>query len=151
MSRRHRFPGIRHDPSVRIGSGAVRRAVVVCVAALVLALAACTTGRTSRLLPPPHRIHDSRPNIVFILTDDLSTNLVQYMPHVRALEQAGTSLRNYFVVDSLCCPSRAAIFTGLYPHDDGVYTNGDERRPSPYGGYNAYNRYGNQPKSFAVA
>ena len=28
-----------------------------------------------------------RPNIVFVLTDDLSSNLVPYMPHVEAMER----------------------------------------------------------------
>jgi N-acetylglucosamine-6-sulfatase len=45
------------------------------------------------------------------------------MPHVVALERAGETFNHYFVTDSLCCPSRTAIFTGLFPHDSGVYTN----------------------------
>ena len=47
-----------------------------------------------------------RPNIVFVLTDDLSWNLVQYMPHVLKMQQDGVTFANYFVTDSLCCPSR---------------------------------------------
>ena len=31
------------------------------------------------------------------------------------------SFANYFVTDSLCCPSRSSIFTGEFPHDSGVY------------------------------
>jgi hypothetical protein len=31
----------------------------------------------------------TRPNIVFILTDDLDLNLVQFMPHVLAMERTG--------------------------------------------------------------
>ena len=89
---------------------------------------------------------DTRPNFVFVLTDDLSWNLVSHMPHVRALERAGSTMSSYYVVDSLCCPSRAAIFTGQYPHDDGVFTNAGSD-----GGYGAYNRNANPPKSFAVA
>ncbi len=65
----------------------------------------------------------SRPNIVFVLTDDLSMNLVQYMPHVLQMQKDGVSFANYFVTDSLCCPSRTSIFTGRYPHDTGVFTN----------------------------
>jgi N-acetylglucosamine-6-sulfatase len=74
-----------------------------------------------------------RPNIVFVLTDDLSENLVAQMPQVLSLERAGASFSHYDVVDSLCCPSRTAIFTGEYPHDDGVYSNG-----GPFGGYGAF-------------
>ncbi|WP_200800260.1 sulfatase family protein [Jatrophihabitans endophyticus] len=41
---------------------------------------------------------------------------------------------------------RSAIFTGQYPHDDGVFTNtGND------GGYGAYNANGDQAKAFAVA
>jgi arylsulfatase A-like enzyme len=64
-----------------------------------------------------------RPNIVFVLTDDLSRDLIRYMPAVRALKQHGMTLTNYYVSDSLCCPSRASIFTGRFPHDTGVFTN----------------------------
>src|SRR5262245_33313709 len=62
-------------------------------------------------------------NIVFILTDDLTWNLVQYMPHVLQMQQEGVTFAHYFVTDSLCCPSRASIFTGRYPHNTGIYLN----------------------------
>ena len=62
--------------------------------------------------PKPSAAH---PNIVFVLTDDLSSDLVEYMPHVRALEQRGMTFTNYTVTDSLCCPSRASKFTGEFP------------------------------------
>ena len=87
-----------------------------------------------------------RPNFVFVLTDDLAWNLVSHMPHVQALQQAGTTMSGYYVVDSLCCPSRSAIFTGEYPHDDGVFTNMGKD-----GGYSAYNNNGDEQKSFALA
>jgi arylsulfatase A-like enzyme len=136
---------------MRLGGG-FGRAAAIAASACALALAACSSAPSSPLLGPPHRInHDNRPNIVFVLTDDLATNLMQYMPHVQALEQAGATSRNFFVVDSLCCPSRAAIFTGLYPHDDGVFTNGGPGGIRPDGGYHAYNQYGNPAKSFGIA
>jgi len=68
------------------------------------------------------------------------------MPHVVALQRAGITFSHYYVVDSLCCPSRSAIFTGEYPHDDGVFTN-----VGADGGYGSYNAHGDQQKSFAVA
>ncbi len=114
------------------------------IAVASVALAGCV-GNASPPVPVPLAT-DGRPNIVFILTDDLSMNLLPYMPHVQGLARSGMSFNNYYVVDSLCCPSRAAIFTGLYPHNDGVFSNHD-----PDGGYGAYNANHNQEKSFGVA
>jgi N-acetylglucosamine-6-sulfatase len=67
----------------------------------------------------------AHPNIVFILTDDLSWNLItpQIAPHITQLEQQGETFDHYDVADSLCCPSRSTIFTGLFPHDTKVATN----------------------------
>jgi N-acetylglucosamine-6-sulfatase len=78
------------------------------------------THARSRLTLTPQ---PARPNIVFVLTDDLSFDLLPYMPEVQALQRDGMSFSNYFVSDSLCCPSRSSIFTGDFPHDTGVFTN----------------------------
>jgi N-acetylglucosamine-6-sulfatase len=87
-----------------------------------------------------------RPNIVFVLTDDLATNLVPYMPTVKSLQAEGTTFADYFVTDSLCCPSRSTTFTGEFPHDSGVFTNSP-----PDGGYQGFNAHGDQRKTFATA
>ena len=112
---------------------------------VLLALTA-VVGCTSPAAIHPKPAADDRPNFVFVLTDDLSWNLVSHMPNLVALQQAGTTLSRYYVVDSLCCPSRSAIFTGQYPHDDGVFTNAGND-----GGYFAFNKHGDQQKSFALA
>ena len=88
----------------------------------------------------------SRPNIVFILTDDLSMDLLPYMPHVLAMEQQGLSFSNYFVSDSLCCPSRASTFTGNFPHDTGVFSN-----TGADGGFQKFHDLGEEQHTFAVA
>src|SRR4051794_26646695 len=111
----------------------VSRRIAALVGALAVAVGttACTSGSAhSAERPPPPRRTDHRPNIVFVLTDDLTSNLLPFLPHVRAMQQEGATFSHYFVVDSYCCPSRSAIFTGQYPHDDGVWTNN-----SPDGGY----------------
>ena len=116
------------------------------VGALVVALllASCAAPATSQ--PPPGPPPSGRPNIVFVLTDDLASNLADAMPHVVAMQQAGETMSRYYVTDSLCCPSRSAIFTGEYPHDDGVFTNSGAD-----GGYGAFTRNGDEARSFAVA
>jgi len=114
-----------------------------------LACAAMAAGCTSSSGSPTGAgpaASGPRPNFVFVLTDDLAWNLVSHMPHVLALQKAGITMSNYYVVDSLCCPSRSAIFTGEYPHNDGVFTNTGRD-----GGYTAYNQHGDPSRSFAVA
>jgi len=86
---------------------------------------------------------------VFILTDDLDTGLLAQMRHVRRLAASGVTFDNSFVVDSLCCPSRAATLTGMFPHNNGVITNTSTADdPNPSGGYPAFARV--EDKSFAV-
>jgi arylsulfatase A-like enzyme len=92
--------------------------------------------------PPPAQ---KRPNIVFVLTDDLSLNLLRFMPHVAKLQQDGVSFRNYFVSDSLCCPSRTSILTGKLPHNTGVFSN-----VGPGGGFRAFQNHKQEGSTFAV-
>jgi len=59
--------------------------------------AACGGGSGKKLAAPPPTVggtpptaptgFSGRPNIVFVLTDDLSSDLVRYMPHVLAMER----------------------------------------------------------------
>lgn len=88
----------------------------------------------------------SKPNIVYVLTDDFSENLVKYMPHVRKMKEEGASFTNFFATDSLCCPSRSSILTGQYPHNTGVFTNSGED-----GGYGAFKKNGNAKRCFGSA
>lgn len=99
----------------------------------------------SRLQPPPPTTGKRR-NIVLVLTDDLSTNLVRYMPHVQAMMQQGMTFTNYTVTNSLCCPSRASIFTGEFPHNTGVQTN-----VAPNGGYAGFEKHGDESHTWAVS
>jgi N-acetylglucosamine-6-sulfatase len=80
--------------------------------------------------PMPQRKNAGAPNIIFVLTDDLDRDLVRYMPQVQRMQREGVNFSNFTVTNSLCCPSRATIMTGKYPHNTGVYTNN-----APNGGY----------------
>ena len=65
------------------------------------------------------------PNIVLILTDDQRYDELAGMPVVRGLlGHHGMRFRRAFVVNALCCPSRAATLTGTYSHTNGVYLSG---------------------------
>ncbi len=70
------------------------------------------------------RLDDSRPNIIFILTDDQPFYTVDYMPTVKnELVKNGVEFTNGFVTTPLCCPSRSSILNGEYVHNHQVYTN----------------------------
>ncbi len=74
-----------------------------------------------------------RPNIVFVITDQQRFDTVaaagfDYMltPNLDRLVQEGVCFNRMFVTAPSCAPSRASLFTGLYPHTNGVFRN-DER------------------------
>jgi N-acetylglucosamine-6-sulfatase len=73
-----------------------------------------------------------RPNIVFILIDDLRYDTFGFMghpfvetPHIDALAKGGLQFTNAFVTASLCSPSRASFLTGRYMHNHKVVDNAD--------------------------
>jgi N-acetylglucosamine-6-sulfatase len=121
---------------------ALTRLLVVLVALACAGLTLQATTAPGRAAPRP----DPRPNIVFVLTDDLDSSLLRYMPHVRALAARGTSFADYIVADSWCCPSRASILTGEFPHNTGVRNNGT----LPDGGFDAFQSHGDEDRTFAV-
>jgi N-acetylglucosamine-6-sulfatase len=88
-----------------------------------------------------------QPNVVVILTDDQRTDSLMSMPSVRSLlVDHGTRYTDAFIPTSICCPSRSAILTGLYSHDNGVWENGGKN-----GGWLTFRRLGNEQRTVAVA
>lgn len=94
---------------------------------------------------------DNRPNIILVLMDDFSLELLATMPQARRMQAVGATYRNAHVVDSLCCPSRAALFTGRAPHQTGVLTNTPNDSVHPIGGYKAFIHNGDAPTAFNVS
>ncbi|KAF7509415.1 hypothetical protein GJ744_007978 [Endocarpon pusillum] len=79
------------------------------------------------------RLHQRRPNAVFILTDDqdLHMDSLAYMPYLRKhLADQGTTFARHYCTIALCCPSRVSLWTGRAAHN----TNVTDVNP-PYGGY----------------
>jgi len=74
----------------------------------------------------------SRPNILFILSDDHTSQswgiyggiLKDYVQNknIKRLAEEGAVLENAFCTNSICTPSRGAILTGQYSHVNKVYT-----------------------------
>lgn len=69
----------------------------------------------------------SRPNVVFILADDLGWRDVgcygsafHETPHIDALARRGLRFTEAYAASPLCSPTRASILTGLYPARIGI-------------------------------
>ena len=65
-----------------------------------------------------------RPNIVFVMTDDLDERSMEQLGGIRdIMGTKGTTFKNAYVTYSLCCPSRATILRGQYPHNHSILGN----------------------------
>src|SRR5919112_4826142 len=90
----------------------------------------------------------AKPNIVFILTDDMRKDDLKYMPNTRSeLRAKGMSFSNAFVSNALCCPSRATIMRGQYAHNTGVWSN---MANTSEGGWKAYRNNGLEQDNVAT-
>src|SRR4029077_17505841 len=76
--------------------------------------------------PEPH----PRPNIVFILMDDLRWDELSCTghpysktPHIDRIAAEGVRFTNAFATTPLCSPSRATFFSGKYPHAHRITDN----------------------------
>ncbi len=80
---------------------------------------------------------DPRPNVVFVLVDDLRADALgctghpfAQTPHIDRLAREGATFRRAFVTLPLCSPSRASFLTGLYAHKHGVVDNNNHNELS---------------------
>uniref|UniRef100_A0A8C0IV89 N-acetylglucosamine-6-sulfatase n=1 Tax=Chelonoidis abingdonii TaxID=106734 RepID=A0A8C0IV89_CHEAB len=67
-----------------------------------------------------------KPSVVLILTDDQDVCLGGMTPLKKTsalIAEMGISFSNAYVPSALCCPSRASILTGKYPHNHHVVNN----------------------------
>lgn len=82
------------------------------------------------------------PNIVFLLIDDLGYgdigpfgNTVNRTPNLDRLAAEGNVLRQFYVANTACTPSRSALLTGTYAHrigmDGSVLFPGEKRGLNP--------------------
>ena len=96
---------------------------------------------------------DSRPNIVFILVDEMrfpsvfppgvntaAEFLRRYMPNVFYLWQHGVKFESYYSSGNACSPARATIATGLYPHQEWLLATRTTSGPSLQTGFPTYGR-----------
>ncbi len=92
--------------------------VGLCLAAL------CLVGT------PAYSAEAMKPNVVFILADDLGwsdttlygTTKFYETPNLERLARRGMVFQNAYAANPLCSPTRASILTGLYPARVGITT-----------------------------
>lgn len=104
--------------------------VRVAATALTLGLTALWVAMASAAPPDAFA---TRPNVVFILVDDLRFDALGCTghpfiksPNIDRLAAEGANFRNAFVTTPLCSPSRASYLTGQYAHVHGVQGNSGE-------------------------
>ena len=67
-----------------------------------------SSGQSGSMSTHHAEVLTAKPNIVFILADDVRKDDLKYMPKTRALlQRRGMTFQNAFVSNALCCPSRA--------------------------------------------
>ena len=103
---------------------------------LVLTLPSVVTGQ-----PPSGATSRARPNIVFILIDDLRWDELGIAghpfiktPNIDRIGKEGALFRNAFMTTPLCSPSRASFLTGQYAHTHGITDNVDRSAASHQAG-----------------
>jgi N-acetylglucosamine-6-sulfatase len=103
-------------------------------------------GMTASQTDPSHAQTVSRPNILFILLDDMNVGDLKYMPYTQQeLVAKGVKFENAFVSRSLCCPSRSTILRGQYTHNHQVWVN-----VNPTGGFWKFYDLGHENSTVAT-
>ena len=94
-------------------------------AAIVLVAMVAGGCRRAPAEQPPRR-----PNILFILLDDLRCRHARLRrhpyvktPQIDRIANEGVNFKNAFCTTSLCSPSRASLLSGVYAHKHGVTNN----------------------------
>lgn len=106
----------------------MRKRLQVTLAVMLLTLAAISWAQPQR---------PSRPNIIFIIVDDLRWDDLGIAghpfiktPHIDRIGREGALFRNAFMTTPLCSPSRASFLTGQYAYTHGITDNVDRSAAS---------------------
>ncbi|UXX79829.1 sulfatase [Reichenbachiella carrageenanivorans] len=97
---------------------------VVLIATMAATVVSCDSTTASK---------KKRPNIIYIMSDDHATHAISayggiyddYLqtPNIDRIANEGIKFNNVFCTNAICGPSRAAILTGKYSHENGYYKN----------------------------
>lgn len=99
-----------------------------------ITLAGCTAAGTGEVHPNLAPAAPTRPNIIFIMSDDHaqaavsaygeSIGQIAPTPNIDRIAREGAIFENSYVTNSLCGPSRATMLTGQFSHMHGFTQNG---------------------------
>jgi len=111
----------------------MRIPAILTTAAATALIAGCATAQVRK--PALAASADSRPNIVFILSDDHAYQAISAYgsdlsklaptPNIDRIAKNGAIFVNSFVTNSLCGPARGTILTGQFSHAHGFTRNGE--------------------------
>ena len=85
--------------------------------------------------------HHNRPNIVWLMAEDISLDLATYgmpsvqTPHLDQLAKDGIRFNNCFVTNPICSPSRSAMILGTHQQRTNTHnhrSNRDVVLPKPF-------------------
>ncbi|WP_291034090.1 arylsulfatase [Dyadobacter sp. 50-39] len=99
-----------------------------------------TLWALAAITPVPAQSTSGKPNIVLILADDMGfSDLGSFgseigTPNLDKLAREGLRITQFYN-SGRCCPSRAALLTGLYPHQAGVGDMVQDKGTPAYKGY----------------
>jgi N-acetylglucosamine-6-sulfatase len=136
----------KHFLGRSLASAAFAHKLVLVFVLCLVAVAGCLGKLTGASEAALAREAKEKPNILFILTDDADRSLLPKMPKIEErMVLKGTTFPNAFTPFPTCCPSRATILRGQYPHNTGIISN-----YGPHGGVDAFEAAGNDADNLAT-
>jgi len=118
------------------------RTIVVGVLLVIVASSLFRCG-SEKLPQKPQVENRGKPNIIFILADDMRYDDLEHMPKTKSLiVKEGIEYEKAFVTTPLCCPSRASILRGQYTHNHQIWENRD--------GFPTFRRLGHERSTIAT-
>lgn len=91
--------------------------IIACPALMMSLVAGLSTFSCSS---PEEKVKEDRPNIIWLMAEDISTDLECYgtagvqTPNLNWLAEHGVKFENAYVTNSICSPSRSAMMVGVH-------------------------------------
>lgn len=98
--------------------------------AILLAIASLAACKSNPEKKPEVAALPEKPNVVIIMADDLDSGQLSCYggeniktTNIDKLAQEGMLFENMICTEAMCVPTRASLFTGLYPMSNGAFQN----------------------------